>query len=49
MDPLKVSLRGRDVTVGDRLNYHVELAHHLHRLDRVNTYGSFYIADLHAA
>jgi len=49
VDPLKVSLRGRDVTVGDRLNYHVELARHLHRFDRVNTYGSFYIADLHAA
>jgi S-adenosylmethionine-diacylglycerol 3-amino-3-carboxypropyl transferase len=28
------------------LTYHKELANQLHQLDRVHTYGSFYIADL---
>lgn len=32
--------------VGEILTYHPELAAELHLKDRVNTYGSFYIADL---
>lgn len=32
--------------VGDRLRFQLELAETLHRRDRVNTYGSFWIADV---
>ena len=35
--------------LGRRLTYHRDLAERLHRRDRVNTYGSFAIADLVAA
>lgn len=37
---------GRRRNVGEFLTYHPELANQLHSKDRVNTYGSFYIADL---
>lgn len=46
VDPLKVTVNGRERRVGDLLTYHKELAARLHPLDRVHTYGSFYIADL---
>lgn len=49
VDPLQVTVDGRPARVGDRLTYHTELAESLHRRDRVNTYGSFYVADVHAA
>lgn len=32
--------------VGDRLEFQLELAEELHRRDRVNTYGSFWVADV---
>jgi hypothetical protein len=34
--------------VGELLRYDHELAHRLHPLDRVHTYGSFHIAHLQA-
>ena len=46
VDPINVSLNGRDYCLGDVLNYQTELAQELHLKDRVHTYGSFYIADL---
>lgn len=49
VDPLRVRLRNEDVRLGDLLHYDRNLAAQLHPLDRVHTYGSFYIADLAAA
>lgn len=46
IDPLEVRVGGRTRRMGDLLKYHGELAHDLHKQDRVNTYGSFYIADM---
>ncbi|TWU64874.1 DUF3419 family protein [Crateriforma conspicua] len=46
VDPLQVTIDGKPVRVGDLLTYQNELAASLHQDDRVNTYGSFYIADL---
>jgi S-adenosylmethionine-diacylglycerol 3-amino-3-carboxypropyl transferase len=37
---------GRTTPLPSLLTYHRELADQLHQLDRVHTYGSFYIADL---
>ena len=42
--PVKVN--GQDKMLGDILSYHKEQAEELHKLCRVHTYGSFYIADL---
>jgi S-adenosylmethionine-diacylglycerol 3-amino-3-carboxypropyl transferase len=49
VDPLIVRSSKGSCRVGDRLVYHHELASQLHRMDRVHTYGSFYIADVQAA
>jgi S-adenosylmethionine-diacylglycerol 3-amino-3-carboxypropyl transferase len=49
VDPLPICTNGHTHRVGERLRYHTEMANHLHKHDRVNTYGSFYIADLVAA
>ncbi|MEM9587543.1 MAG: BtaA family protein [Planctomycetota bacterium] len=46
VDPIGVQIEGRSVRLGDLLTYHGDLATDLHQLDRVQTYGSFYIADL---
>lgn len=46
VDPIQVQVNGSSATMGDLLHYHPELAAELHPIDRVNTYGSFYIADL---
>ncbi|WP_315850146.1 DUF3419 family protein [Novipirellula maiorica] len=48
VDPLRVSIEGKTVSLGELLNYHSDLATDLHSRDRVHTYGSFYIADLAA-
>lgn len=48
VDPLQVRHRHGWQPLGQLLTYQHELAQRLHRQDRVNTYGSFYIADLHA-
>ena len=47
VDPIRVKLRGRKQRLGNVLVYHHDLAERLHRQDRVHTYGSFQIADLH--
>jgi len=41
----KVKYEGKDTTVGDILTFNTELAERLHKLDRVHTYTSFWIAD----
>ncbi|MCA9089901.1 MAG: BtaA family protein [Planctomycetaceae bacterium] len=46
VDPIEVQVDGRTMRMGDLLHYNRELAAQLHPIDRVNTYGSFYIADL---
>jgi len=46
VDPIEIELDGRLVALGDVLDYQQDLAEQLHKQDRVNTYGSFYIADL---
>jgi S-adenosylmethionine-diacylglycerol 3-amino-3-carboxypropyl transferase len=37
---------GRKVLLPELLTFHTELTQRLHQLDRVHTYGSFYVADL---
>jgi S-adenosylmethionine-diacylglycerol 3-amino-3-carboxypropyl transferase len=49
VDPLVVKVNGQDRKVGDLLKYNTELTERLHPLDRVHTYGSFYVADLNKA
>ncbi len=49
LDDIAVSRNGRAQRLGDVLVHHRDLADRLHAQDRVNTYGSFYIADLAAA
>lgn len=46
VDPIEVQRNGQKFKMGDLLKYNRELAAQLHPIDRVNTYGSFYIADL---
>jgi S-adenosylmethionine-diacylglycerol 3-amino-3-carboxypropyl transferase len=46
IDPIRVQTEDGTRSVGELLTYHRELASELHQADRVNTYGSFYIADL---
>lgn len=46
VDPIEVKRNGETVPMRELLNYHPALAAKLHTIDRVNTYGSFYIADL---
>jgi S-adenosylmethionine-diacylglycerol 3-amino-3-carboxypropyl transferase len=46
VDPIEVKSGGKQKRLGDLLCYQRELAEKLHQQDRVNTYGSFYIADL---
>lgn len=48
VDRLEVEVAGQRQRVGDLLHYHTEWAAELHQLDRVHTYGSFFIADLAA-
>jgi len=46
VDPIEVTVNGQKKQMRDLLHYNRELADKLHPIDRVNTYGSFYIADL---
>ena len=48
IDQIQVCRNGQLQPVSPLLNYNVELANQLHEIDRVHTYGSFYIADLSA-
>ncbi|WP_293113271.1 BtaA family protein [Moorena sp. SIO4G3] len=46
LDSVQVRYGGKDRFLPDLLMYNTELADQLHPRDRVQTYGSFYIADL---
>lgn len=46
IDRVQVSREGKQVKLPELLSYHQQQAAELHQLDRVHTYGSFYIADL---
>ena len=46
IDEVEVTLDGKLQKIAPKLNYNTALADELHVLDRVHTYGSFYIADL---
>ncbi len=46
VDPIAVKIDGRSQPLGEVLTYDTDLAARLHKVDRVHTYGSFYIADL---
>jgi len=46
LNNLEMPRDGHKQIIGKRLQHHPELATELHAKDRVNTYGSFYIADL---
>jgi S-adenosylmethionine-diacylglycerol 3-amino-3-carboxypropyl transferase len=46
VDPIQVQYKGRSSTVGELLVYDTMRAADLHQRDRVNTYGSFYLARL---
>lgn len=46
IDRVQVTRQGQPVNLPELLTYNTELAAELHQLDRVHTYGSFYIADL---
>jgi S-adenosylmethionine-diacylglycerol 3-amino-3-carboxypropyl transferase len=46
IDRVQVSREGKSIKLPELLTYHEQQARELHELDRVHTYGSFYIADL---
>lgn len=48
IDEVVVKKGNEKVRLNELLTYDTELANRLHQLDRVHTYGSFYIADLQA-
>ncbi len=48
IDRVQVLRGGRQVQLPELLTFHEEQAAQLHEIDRVHTYGSFYIADLAA-
>ena len=46
IEPVPVKYQGNETRLGDILTFNAEKAAELHKLDRVHTYGCFYIADL---
>ncbi len=46
IDRVTVMHGGKQTKLPELLTYHPQLSNRLHELDRVHTYGSFYIADL---
>ncbi len=46
LNDVKVTVNGQERKLPELLKLHESLAAQLHQLDRVHTYGSFYIADL---
>jgi S-adenosylmethionine-diacylglycerol 3-amino-3-carboxypropyl transferase len=46
IDSVPVDFQGKQTALSDVLTFDTEKAQELHKLDRVHTYGSFYIADL---
>lgn len=49
VDPIEVQVDGTRTSLENLLDYQTDLARELHAIDRVHTYGSFYIADWKAA
>ena len=47
--PVPVKYQGRNTTLEEILTFDMETARELHKLDRVHTYGCFYIADLNVS
>lgn len=48
IERVQVMKEGKQIALPELLTFHQEQAEQLHQLDRVHTYGSFYIADLAA-
>lgn len=48
IDRVQVSRDGKPIKLNELLTYHSDQAAALHELDRVHTYGSFYISDIAA-
>jgi len=48
IDRVEINRNGEIVRIAELLRYHPELSNELHELDRVHTYGSFYITDFAA-
>jgi len=48
VDNVQITVDGKLTPLPELLTYHTDLAKELHALDRVHTYGSFYIADVAA-
>ena len=48
IDQVQIEHNGKLQKISPMLNYNRDLAEKLHQVDRVHTYGSFYIADLSA-
>ena len=46
IDRVEVMHDGKQKRLPELLTYHSDMSDRLHELDRVHTYGSFYIADL---
>jgi S-adenosylmethionine-diacylglycerol 3-amino-3-carboxypropyl transferase len=46
IEPVPVQYQGKETRLGDILTFDMDKAKELHKLDRVHTYGCFYIADL---
>ena len=46
IDRVQVTRNGKPVKLPELLSYNTQQAAELHQVDRVHTYGSFYIADL---
>lgn len=46
VDPLMVEYHGKSCRLGDVLTYYPQITEKLHKLDRVHTYGSFYLATI---
>jgi S-adenosylmethionine-diacylglycerol 3-amino-3-carboxypropyl transferase len=49
VDRVQATVNGRPIRVGEILKFNTRLASELHAVDRVHTYGSFYIADFDRA
>ena len=49
LNDVTVKRNGKTQLLPELLTFHSDLASQLHQLDRVHTYGSFYIADLQDA
>jgi S-adenosylmethionine-diacylglycerol 3-amino-3-carboxypropyl transferase len=46
LDPMVIESVTGNFNLGSKLKYESELANQLHKIDRVHTYGSFYVAEI---